>query len=86
MSRSTLLDDCGIASFPSVRSRWVILREAVSGSDLLRSTSIQGASQAVEDGVVLATLLSLAKRRDAPLAVRAWEDIRWGHFLLFLMD
>jgi len=46
-------------------------------------TSIQGASQAVEDGVTLAVVLQLAfkssnpDRDGVPLAVRAWEKIRY---------
>jgi len=40
-------------------------------------TSIQGASQAVEDGVVFASILKLAGKNNVPLAVRAWEDIRY---------
>ncbi|ETW79363.1 hypothetical protein HETIRDRAFT_50323 [Heterobasidion irregulare TC 32-1] len=40
-------------------------------------TSIQGASQAVEDGVSLAALLQLAGREDVPLAVQSWEHIRY---------
>jgi len=41
-------------------------------------TSIQGASQAVEDGVTLAVVLQLGGgKSDVPLAVRAWEKIRY---------
>ncbi|KAF8588349.1 monooxygenase [Ramaria rubella] len=39
-------------------------------------TSIQGASQAVEDGVTLAVLLKLAGKENIPVAVRAFEKIR----------
>lgn len=41
-------------------------------------TSIQGASQAIEDGVVLATCLELSGKEDIPLAVRAYEKLRYG--------
>ena len=41
-------------------------------------TSIQGASQAIEDGITLAVTLQLAGKKDVPLAVRAWEKIRYG--------
>ena len=40
-------------------------------------TSIQGASQAIEDGVVLAAVLQQAGKQNIPLGVRAWEDIRY---------
>ncbi|KLO05518.1 monooxygenase [Schizopora paradoxa] len=40
-------------------------------------TSIQGASQAVEDGVTLAVVLQLGGKSDVPLALRAWEKIRY---------
>jgi 2-polyprenyl-6-methoxyphenol hydroxylase-like FAD-dependent oxidoreductase len=37
---------------------------------------MQGASQAIEDGVVLAVTLQLAGKAKVPLALRAWETIR----------
>jgi 2-polyprenyl-6-methoxyphenol hydroxylase-like FAD-dependent oxidoreductase len=40
-------------------------------------TSIQGASQSIEDGVVLATCLELAGKKNASLAMRAYENIRY---------
>lgn len=40
-------------------------------------TSIQGASQSIEDGVVLAACLELAGKKNTPLAVRAFEKIRY---------
>ncbi|KIJ64201.1 hypothetical protein HYDPIDRAFT_175598 [Hydnomerulius pinastri MD-312] len=40
-------------------------------------TSIQGASQAIEDGVTLAVALQLAGKQSVPLAVRTWEHIRY---------
>ncbi|KAI5118203.1 hypothetical protein M0805_005557 [Coniferiporia weirii] len=41
-------------------------------------TSIQGASQAVEDGVTLAVALQLGGKPSVPLSVRAWEHIRYA--------
>lgn len=41
-------------------------------------TSIQGASQALEDGVTLAVVLNMAGKEDVPTAVRAFEDIRYA--------
>ncbi|ORY18252.1 hypothetical protein BCR34DRAFT_554462 [Clohesyomyces aquaticus] len=40
-------------------------------------TSIQGASQSIEDGVVLAACLELAGKNKVPLAVSAFEKIRY---------
>ncbi|KAF1934637.1 FAD/NAD(P)-binding domain-containing protein [Clathrospora elynae] len=40
-------------------------------------TSIQGASQSIEDGVVLAACLELAGKNNSPLAVQAYEKIRY---------
>ncbi|KAF2462841.1 FAD/NAD(P)-binding domain-containing protein [Lindgomyces ingoldianus] len=40
-------------------------------------TSIQGASQSIEDGVVLAACLELAGKNKVPLAVNAFEKIRY---------
>lgn len=40
-------------------------------------TSIQGASQSIEDGVVLAATLELAGKKSIPLAVKAFEKIRY---------
>jgi 2-polyprenyl-6-methoxyphenol hydroxylase-like FAD-dependent oxidoreductase len=40
-------------------------------------TSIQGASQSQEDGVVLAACLELSGRADIPRAVRAYEKLRY---------
>ncbi|OAA65154.1 Aromatic-ring hydroxylase-like protein [Niveomyces insectorum RCEF 264] len=40
-------------------------------------TSIQGASQSIEDGVVLATTLELSGKDNVPLGVRAYEKIRY---------
>ena len=41
-------------------------------------TSIQGASQSIEDGVALAVCLELAGKDRIPLAVRAYEKVRYG--------
>jgi 2-polyprenyl-6-methoxyphenol hydroxylase-like FAD-dependent oxidoreductase len=41
-------------------------------------TSIQGASQSIEDGVVLASCLELAGKHNIPLAVKSYEKIRYG--------
>jgi 2-polyprenyl-6-methoxyphenol hydroxylase-like FAD-dependent oxidoreductase len=40
-------------------------------------TSIQGASQSIEDGVVLAACLELAGKTNATLAIKAYEKIRY---------
>lgn len=41
-------------------------------------TSIQGASQALEDGVTLAVVLQLGGKGDVPTSVRAWEGLRYA--------
>ncbi|THH07687.1 hypothetical protein EW145_g3206 [Phellinidium pouzarii] len=41
------------------------------------STSMQGASQGVEDGVTIATVLDLASKKNIPLATRTFEHIRY---------
>jgi hypothetical protein len=41
-------------------------------------TSVQGASQAIEDGVTLATVLKLSGREDIPTALLAYEHIRYS--------
>lgn len=40
-------------------------------------TSIQGGSQAIEDGVTIAVCLQLAGKEKIPLAMRAYEKIRY---------
>jgi len=40
-------------------------------------TSIQGASQAIEDGVTLAVVLQLAGKDNVPVSLQAWEKIRY---------
>ncbi|KAF2184137.1 salicylate hydroxylase [Zopfia rhizophila CBS 207.26] len=44
-------------------------------------TSIQGASQAMEDGVTAAVCLELAGKANVPEAIRAYEKIRYGRVL-----
>ncbi|KAK0672363.1 hypothetical protein QBC41DRAFT_24385 [Cercophora samala] len=41
-------------------------------------TSIQGASQSIEDGVVLATCLELSGKQDIPRALKAYEKLRYA--------
>lgn len=50
--------------------------DPTSFADLGNRTSIQGGSQAMEDGVTLAVTLGLAGKGDIPTAVRAYEKIR----------
>jgi 2-polyprenyl-6-methoxyphenol hydroxylase-like FAD-dependent oxidoreductase len=40
-------------------------------------TSIQGASQSIEDGVVLATCLELSGKREVSMAIRCYEKLRY---------
>ncbi|KAG2340006.1 monooxygenase [Suillus weaverae] len=40
-------------------------------------SSVQGASQAIEDGLTLAVTLKLAGKNDVPLGTRTWEFIRY---------
>ncbi|KAG2121125.1 monooxygenase [Suillus cothurnatus] len=40
-------------------------------------SSMQGASQAIEDGTTLAITLSLAGKNNVPLGTRTWESIRY---------
>ena len=43
-------------------------------------TSVQGASQAIEDGVTIATVLKLAgSTTQVPTALLAYENIRYPH-------
>jgi len=46
-------------------------------------TSMQGASQAIEDGVTLAVALKMAGKDKVPLAARAWEGIRQDWSILY---
>jgi 2-polyprenyl-6-methoxyphenol hydroxylase-like FAD-dependent oxidoreductase len=43
----------------------------------IATIGIQGASQSIEDGVVLASCLELAGKKKAPLALRVHEKIRY---------
>jgi hypothetical protein len=72
----TVSDRRRCAPFPTVSrlSPLPTLYGSLFGGD---RTSIQGASQAVEDGVTLAVILQLAGQGDVPLAVRSWEKIRY---------
>lgn len=45
-------------------------------------TSIQGASQAMEDGATLAVCLELAGKSDVALAILAYEKIRYQRVLM----
>lgn len=40
-------------------------------------TSIQGASQSMEDGATISQVLRLAGKTDVPLALRSYQDIRY---------
>lgn len=40
-------------------------------------TSIQGASQSMEDGATIAQVLRLAGKDNIPLALRTYQDIRY---------
>ncbi|BGP30964.1 hypothetical protein JCM10296v2_002726 [Rhodotorula toruloides] len=45
-------------------------------------TSIQGASQGVEDATTIATLLRLAGKHDIPTATRAYQEIRYDRTVM----
>ncbi|KIK02000.1 hypothetical protein K443DRAFT_677995 [Laccaria amethystina LaAM-08-1] len=57
---------------------WADGRLLIIGSPLV-STDAHDTSQAIEDGVVLAVTLHLAGKHNVPLAVKAWERIRYVH-------
>lgn len=63
-----------LPTFKSPKERIVLIGDAAHP---FLPTSIQGASQSIEDGVVLATCLELAGKGNIPLAVRAHEKIRY---------
>ncbi|KAB5566064.1 hypothetical protein GE09DRAFT_727841 [Coniochaeta sp. 2T2.1] len=63
-----------LPTFISPMARIVLIGDAAHP---FLPTSIQGASQSIEDGVALAVCLELAGKKDVPLAVRAFEKIRY---------
>ncbi|KAE8828309.1 hypothetical protein PTNB85_07496 [Pyrenophora teres f. teres] len=63
-----------LPTFISPKQRIVLIGDAAHP---FLPTSIQGASQSIEDGVVLATCLSLAGKHQIPLAIGAFEDLRY---------
>ncbi|KAG6374611.1 hypothetical protein JVT61DRAFT_3972 [Boletus reticuloceps] len=70
----------GDAAHPSLP--WVFLSTFIDRNSLDdSSTSMQGASQAIEDGVTLAVTLKMAGKDNIPLAARTWEAIRYERAL-----
>jgi 2-polyprenyl-6-methoxyphenol hydroxylase-like FAD-dependent oxidoreductase len=63
-----------LPTFKSPKERILLIGDAAHP---FLPTSIQGASQSIEDGVVLASCLELAGKKNIPLAVRAHEEIRY---------
>lgn len=63
-----------LPTFISPKCRIVLIGDAAHP---FLPTSIQGASQSIEDGVVLAVCLELAGKSKVPLAVRAFETLRY---------
>ncbi|KAF2638542.1 FAD/NAD(P)-binding domain-containing protein [Massarina eburnea CBS 473.64] len=63
-----------LPTFISPKARIVLIGDAAHP---FLPTSIQGASQSIEDGVVLATCLEQAGKANVPLAVRTHEKIRY---------
>jgi 2-polyprenyl-6-methoxyphenol hydroxylase-like FAD-dependent oxidoreductase len=63
-----------LPTFISPQSRIVLIGDAAHP---FLPTSIQGASQSIEDGIVLATCLQLAGKDQIPLAVKTHEKIRY---------
>lgn len=63
-----------LPTFKSPQERIVLIGDAAHP---FLPTSIQGASQSIEDGVALATCLELAGKLDVPLAVCAYEKMRY---------
>ena len=57
-------------------TRSLVLHDLIVHSMVCYRTSVQGASQGVEDGVTLAVTLALAGKGDVPLATRVFEHIR----------
>jgi 2-polyprenyl-6-methoxyphenol hydroxylase-like FAD-dependent oxidoreductase len=63
-----------LPTFISPNARIVLIGDAAHP---FLPTSIQGASQSIEDGVVLASCLELAGKQKVPLAVKIHEKIRY---------
>ncbi|KAF2864790.1 hypothetical protein BDV95DRAFT_588480 [Massariosphaeria phaeospora] len=63
-----------LPTFISPKSRIALIGDAAHP---FLPTSIQGASQSIEDGVVLAACLELAGKRNVPLGVNAYEKLRY---------
>ncbi|KAL1857072.1 hypothetical protein VTK73DRAFT_8106 [Phialemonium thermophilum] len=63
-----------LPTFVSPRARIALIGDAAHP---FLPTSIQGASQSIEDGVALAVCLELAGKDRVPLAVRAYEKLRY---------
>ncbi|KAF2269448.1 FAD/NAD(P)-binding domain-containing protein [Lojkania enalia] len=63
-----------LPTFISPKAKIVLIGDAAHP---FLPTSIQGASQSIEDGIVLATCLELAGKSNIPLALRAHEKIRY---------
>jgi 2-polyprenyl-6-methoxyphenol hydroxylase-like FAD-dependent oxidoreductase len=63
-----------LPTFISPKARIVLIGDAAHP---FLPTSIQGASQSIEDGVVLAACLRQAGKKNVPLAVRVHEKIRY---------
>ncbi|KAL2132756.1 hypothetical protein VTI74DRAFT_3411 [Chaetomium olivicolor] len=63
-----------LPTFISLRARICLLGDSAHP---FLPTSIQGASQSIEDGVVLATCLELSRRQGVPTALRAYEKLRY---------
>lgn len=63
-----------LPTFISPKARTVLIGDAAHP---FLPTSIQGASQSIEDGVVLASCLELAGRDNIPRALRAYEKLRY---------
>jgi len=63
-----------LPTFISPKARIVLIGDAAHP---FLPTSIQGASQSIEDGVVLAACLELAGKKNIPVAAEAYEKIRY---------
>lgn len=63
-----------LPTFISPKARIALIGD---GAHPFLPTSIQGASQSIEDGVALAVSLELTGKKDVPLAVRAYEKLRY---------